>query len=71
MKKNSKQFMVLYKKALAKHPKLRACPKAGHFLTPQNVFGGASLKRGLLHCIECDRTRKGVKARVAKKSPKR
>jgi hypothetical protein len=72
MKKTSKQFLALYKKALAKHPELRACPKVGHFLTPQNVFGGASLKRGLLHCIECDRIRKGVKARaVAKKSPKR
>lgn len=72
MKKNSKQFMALYKAAKLKNPELKKCEKAGHPLTPENVFGGASLKRGLLHCIECDRTRKGVKARaVAKKSPKR
>jgi hypothetical protein len=72
VKKNSKQFMALYKAAKLKNPELKKCEKAGHPLTPENVFGGASLKRGLLHCIECDRTRKGVKARaVAKKSPKR
>jgi hypothetical protein len=72
MTKTSKQFMALYKAAKLKNPELKKCEKAGHPLTPENVFGGASLKRGLLHCIECDRTRKGVKARaVAKKSPKR
>lgn len=67
MKKNSKQFITLYKAACAKNPKLKKCKKAGHQLTPDNVFGGSSLKRGLLHCIQCDRIRKGVKAKSASK----
>jgi hypothetical protein len=67
MKKTSKQFMAFYKAAQLKHPGLKKCEKRGHALTPQNVFGGAGLKRGLLHCVECDRIRKGVKARAAKK----
>lgn len=72
MKKKDKKFLALYKAAVAKNPKLKKCEKAGHPLTPENVFGGASLKRGLLHCVECDRIRKGVKARaVAKKSPRK
>jgi hypothetical protein len=46
MKKDSKQFMALYKAARLKNPELKKCKKAGHPLTPENVFGGASLKRG-------------------------
>jgi len=67
MKKTSKQFIALYKAACAKNPKLKKCEKAGHPLAPENVYGGASLKRGLLHCVACDRIRKGVKAKSAAK----
>jgi hypothetical protein len=34
MKKDSKQFMALYKAARLKHPELKRCEKAGHPLTP-------------------------------------
>jgi hypothetical protein len=67
MKKTSKQFVALYKAARRKNPDLKMCEKAGHLLTPQNVFGGASLKKGLLHCVACDRIRKGVKAKSTSK----
>ena len=67
MKKTSKQFMALYKAARAKNPDLKKCEKAGHPLTAENVFGGASLKKGLLHCVACDRIRKGIKAKSALK----
>jgi hypothetical protein len=62
MKATSKMFIRLYQAARRKHPELKKCEKGGHPLTADNVFGGAALKKGLLHCRQCDRVRKGIKA---------
>ena len=54
-------FTKLYKKAFEKDPK--KCPQ-GHALTPENVFGGAELRAGVLNCKECARVEREKKRTV-------